>query len=102
MTCKYCDSEALSSFPADVRLYVNVSRTISAPPMSPAPIVHVCLNCGAAEFSVPHNWLLSGWLRPMGEVVGSQEATERRQGQESMIAKVSAMRQLMDAVLVES
>jgi hypothetical protein len=65
MTCTKCDSQALSSFPADVRLYLNGSRTISAPPMNPSPKITVCLNCGHSEFSVPQVWLSSGWLRPM-------------------------------------
>ncbi len=65
MTCAKCASQALSSFPADVRLYLNGSRTISAPPMSHNPRVTVCLNCGHTEFSVPESWLASGWLRPL-------------------------------------
>jgi hypothetical protein len=65
MTCAKCDSQALSSFPADVRLYLNGSRTISAPPMNPSPKITVCLNCGHSEFSIPPTWLASGWLRPL-------------------------------------
>jgi hypothetical protein len=78
MTCTKCDSQAMSSFPADVRLYLNGSRTISAPPMNPTPRVMVCLNCGHAEFTAPSNWLASGWLRPLpapayGQPGGTQD-----------------------------
>jgi hypothetical protein len=65
MTCKSCQSQSMSSFPADVRFYVNGSRTMSAPPMSPSPKVMVCLSCGSSEFTVPAGWLASGWLRPI-------------------------------------
>ena len=65
MTCKACQSQAMSSFPADVRFYMNGSRTLSLPPMSPAPKVSVCLSCGTSEFTVPPAWLSSGWLRPI-------------------------------------
>jgi hypothetical protein len=65
MICKSCQSEATASFPADVRLYMNGSRTLSAPPMNPGPMVRVCLRCGASEFMVPPGWLASGWLRPI-------------------------------------
>lgn len=76
MTCKKCQSEAVSSFPADVRIYLNASRTMSAPPVTPSPEVRICLSCGSAEFNVPSSWLASGWLRPietpaLGAFVGS-------------------------------
>jgi hypothetical protein len=64
MTCKACASQAISTFPADVRVYLNGSRTMSAPPMNPGPMVHVCLSCGASEFVAPAGWLAGGWLRP--------------------------------------
>lgn len=75
MTCSKCDSQALSTFPADVRLYLNGSRTISAPPMNPGPQVTVCLNCGHADFTVPSAWLASGWLRP-SVAIGSVTSRE--------------------------
>lgn len=78
MTCRKCQSEAMSSFPADVRFYRNGARTLSAPPMSPSPEVRVCLSCGAAEFTVPPSWLASGWLRPANEAsLGGFVATTR-------------------------
>jgi len=64
MTCKACASQAISTFPADIRVYLNGSRTMSAPPMNPGPLVHVCLSCGASEFVAPAGWLAGGWLRP--------------------------------------
>jgi hypothetical protein len=65
MTCNRCQSEACAVFPADVRIYLNASRTVSAPPMTPAPTVAVCLSCGWSEFNVPPSWLSAGWLRPI-------------------------------------
>jgi hypothetical protein len=64
MTCKACASQAISTFPADIRVYLNGSRTMSAPPMNPGPLVHVCLSCGVSEFVAPAGWLAGGWLRP--------------------------------------
>jgi len=70
MNCKHCQSEAMASFPADVRFYLNGSRAISAPPMNPGPQVKVCLSCGVSEFVVPQAWLASGWLRPITAPMG--------------------------------
>jgi len=63
--CKQCDSESCAEFPADVRIYLNGSRTVSAPPINPAPTVRVCLRCGWSEFCVSSNWLAARWLRPI-------------------------------------
>ncbi|KAA6463153.1 hypothetical protein DYQ86_07455 [Acidobacteria bacterium AB60] len=48
--------------PAEVRLYRNPTRTMSHPPMNPAPEVSVCLECGWSEFVIPEVWLAAGWL----------------------------------------
>jgi len=72
MTCKTCASQAISTFPADVRLYLNGSRTMSAPPMNPGPMVHVCLSCGASEFVAPEGWMAGGWLRPKAAPASTQ------------------------------
>jgi hypothetical protein len=32
--------------------------------MSPQPDIHICLECGNAEFAVPEKWLAAGWLQP--------------------------------------
>jgi len=63
--CPKCESEAVALVPAEVRLFQNVPRTLSHPPMSPAPDVRVCLDCGWSEFSIPETWLSAGWLRPL-------------------------------------
>jgi hypothetical protein len=51
--------------PAEVRLYRNILRTLSHPPMTPSPDITVCLDCGWAEFSIPDSWLAAGWLQPL-------------------------------------
>ena len=35
---------------------------MSHPPMTPAPEIRVCLDCGWSEFSIPYAWLSAGWL----------------------------------------
>jgi len=65
VTCRKCQSEACTVFPADVRIYINGSRTLSAPPVNPAPNILVCLDCGWSEFSVSPAWLAARWLRPI-------------------------------------
>lgn len=62
MVCPKCKSGALSTVPAEVRLYRNTPRTMSHPPFSPQPDIHICLDCGNAEFVVPEKWLSAGWL----------------------------------------
>jgi len=51
--------------PAEVRLYRNILRTLSHPPMTPSPDIMVCLDCGWAEFSIPDSWLAAGWLHAL-------------------------------------
>ena len=63
MTCKSCQSNAMVSFPADIRIYLRESRSVSAPPVNPAPNVLVCLSCGQSEFTIDPKWLSAGWLR---------------------------------------
>jgi hypothetical protein len=65
--CKKCYSEMLATFPADIRLYLNRSRTVSAAPLNPPPEIAVCLDCGFSEFVVSSRWLSAGWLRPFRE-----------------------------------
>ena len=65
MICPKCQSGAVSQIPAEVRLYRNGPRTLSHPPMNPSPDVHVCLDCGWAEFAIPHSWLSAGWLQSL-------------------------------------
>jgi len=65
MICPKCQSASLSVVPAEIRLYRNCHRTLSHPPMTPAPDILVCLDCGWSEFSIPRSWLSAGWLRPL-------------------------------------
>jgi len=62
MVCLKCQSAALSTVPAEIRLYRNAPRTMSHPPMSPQPDIQICLDCGTAAFVVPEKWLAAGWL----------------------------------------
>jgi hypothetical protein len=66
MVCPKCQSDAITIVPAEIRLYRNIPRTMSHPPMSPSPDVRVCLDCGLSVFSIPEAWLAAGWLRPPG------------------------------------
>jgi len=63
MVCPKCQSGSVCTIPADIRLYRNSHRTLSHPPMSPSPDIHVCLDCGWSEFYIPDSWLSAGWLR---------------------------------------
>jgi len=65
MVCPKCQSGSLAIVPAEIRLYRNIQRATSHPPMTPAPDVRICLDCGCAEFSIPEAWLSAGWLRPL-------------------------------------
>lgn len=63
MVCPKCQSAAVTVIPAAVHLFRNVLRTLSHPPMTPAPDIRVCMDCGCSEFSIPKGWLAAGWLR---------------------------------------
>lgn len=63
MVCPKCESDSISVVPAEVRLYRNIPRTMSHPPMTPSPDIRVCLDCGWSEFFIPSSWLSAGWLR---------------------------------------
>ncbi len=65
MVCSKCGSGSLSVVPAEVRLFRNIPRTLSHPPMTPSPDIQVCLDCGSSEFSIPQAWLAAGWLHPL-------------------------------------
>ena len=82
MVCPKCQSGAVSIIPAEIRLFRNIPRTLSHPPMTPSPDVRVCLDCGWSEFSIPRSWLSAGWLRSLrpltvssgGEITASNVA----------------------------
>lgn len=62
MDCPNCKTGSLVVTPAEVRLYRNGPRTLSHPPISPSPDIHICSECGWAQFTVPESWLSAGWL----------------------------------------
>jgi len=62
MTCPKCQSDSVSILPAEIRLYRNIPRTLSHPPLTPSPDVRICVDCGWSEFSIPRSWLSAGWL----------------------------------------
>lgn len=78
MLCSKCQSPALTVIPAEVRLYRNILRTLSHPPMTPSPDIRVCLDCGWSEFSIPDSWLAAGWLRSLRPVVAKDTELEPR------------------------
>jgi len=63
--CSNCHSDAIALVPAEVRLFRNPLRILAHPPMTPSPDIHVCLDCGFSEFSIPRQWLAAGWLRSL-------------------------------------
>lgn len=63
--CKKCECESCAVFPAEVRIYLNGARTVSAPPISPSPNIVICLKCGWSEFHTSAHWLAGRWLRPI-------------------------------------
>lgn len=71
MICPKCQSCAVSTVPAEIRLYRNGPRTLSHPPMNPSPDIRVCLDCGWAEFVIPNSWLSAGWLQSLRPVVSA-------------------------------
>jgi hypothetical protein len=74
MVCPKCQSDSISIIPAEIRLYRNIPRTLSHPPMTPSPDVRVCLDCGWSEFSIPRSWLSAGWLRSLRPQVVATES----------------------------
>jgi RNase P subunit RPR2 len=87
--CKRCYSELVAPFPADIRLYLNRSRTVSAAPLNPPPEIAVCLDCGFSEFVVSSRWLSAGWLRPFRETPAAmvRELARTAQRHEEAIAE---------------
>jgi hypothetical protein len=63
VNCPKCHSDAVATIPAEIRLYRNVPRTLSLPPLTPSPDVRVCLDCGRSNFAIPDDWLSAGWLK---------------------------------------
>jgi len=78
LNCPKCSSDDVVSIPAEVRLYRNPGRTMSHPPMTPAPEICVCLDCGWSEFSIPNVWLSAGWLHSLRKPRASTNVTPIR------------------------
>lgn len=66
MACRVCGSEKQRSFPADIKIYYDKSRT--AAPSAFVLDAMMCLDCGASEFVVPGEWNeLQAFRRTGGE-----------------------------------
>lgn len=65
MECPKCESGSMVMIAAEIRLFRNSPRTLSHPPMTPAPDIQVCLDCGWSVFVIPQAWLAAGWLRSL-------------------------------------
>lgn len=66
MACSGCGSERQRSFPADIKVYYDKSRT--AAPSAFMLDVMMCLDCGFAAFVVPEGWnQLEAFRRAGGE-----------------------------------
>ncbi len=65
MACR-CGSVKQRTFPADVKVYFDASR--SAAPSAFRPNVLMCLDCGLTEFTIPDGWNeLQAFRRAAGE-----------------------------------
>jgi hypothetical protein len=80
MICPKCQSSSVTTIPAEIRLYRDLPRTMSHPPIHPSPDIRVCVDCGWSEFSIPRSWLSGGWLRsmhPQAEINGAAMAASK-------------------------
>jgi hypothetical protein len=57
MPCKSCGFESLYKFGGEIALHFRGLENINKPIVWVFSAVFVCLNCGAAEFTVPENQL---------------------------------------------
>jgi hypothetical protein len=66
MACAACGSEKQRSFPADIKIYYDKSRT--AAPAAFMLSVFMCLDCGFSSFVMPGGWNeLQAFQRTGGE-----------------------------------
>ena len=56
-SCRLCQSEDQSSFPAEIALHFRGLKNLGKPIVWVFPDVSVCLNCGTAEFKIPEREL---------------------------------------------
>jgi len=54
MACRACGSNFQRSFPADLKVYYDASR--SAAPSAFRPEILICLDCGFTETTIPDGW----------------------------------------------
>jgi len=78
MICPNCKNGSLVLIPAEVRLYRNSARMLPHPPMTPSPDIHICMDCGWAEFKIPQAWLSAGWLAGLRNQRSLEAETEIR------------------------
>ena len=55
MTCAGCRSEKCRKFTAEVAIHFPGLEDLNRPIVWVFPELFLCLNCGKAEFIVPHN-----------------------------------------------
>lgn len=53
MRCRACGSEKLGEYPAEISLHLAGRKNIDRPAVLVFPEIHVCVECGVAEFVVP-------------------------------------------------
>ena len=71
---------------------------MSYPPVSPAPEMKVCLDCGWTEFLLPDAWLSAGWLHGLRKPRTGANVTPIRT---TRVASENVPLQLGDTVLQE-
>lgn len=59
--CKFCDSEQLQPFTAEMAVHIPGKKNLDRPQVYVSAKLVVCLNCGTAQFAVPEAQL--GQLR---------------------------------------
>ncbi len=98
VSCPKCNSESVSTIPAEIRLYRNGPRTLSHPPMYPSPDIKICLDCGWSEFTVPDSFR-TAWLKPQPVRVEPQPVSPSiAQKQSAVAAQKSSLRPMPVAV----
>jgi len=54
MHCTSCDSENLGKFKGTIAIHFSAMENLDKPHVYISPDVVVCLDCGIAQFAIPH------------------------------------------------